>query len=250
MSLQLAKLSARDAKTALSSRVLVIPLGSTEQHGPHLPLATDTTITSKITQSLIDLRPDQAIIAPMIPFGCSGEHSMIPGTLSVSAQALEFYLVELVRSSEANQAIAIVSAHGGNAVPLLNAHRILQSEGRKIMAWIPTVDALISAAERHQAPLSFRGLWQPDLHAGRTETSIMLALDPSSVNLQAASAGALEDPAKLIEMMKVGGIGAVSKNGVIGDPAGASVEEGLLILSAFAEDLLTKFDKFYQKVSF
>ncbi len=249
MTAQLAQMTARDAKSSLFNRVLVIPLGSTEQHGPHLPLATDTTITSKITQSLIDLRPSQTLLAPMIPFGCSGEHSAIAGTLSVSTQAMVLYLVELVRSCETNQAIAIVSAHGGNAIPILNAHRILEGEGREVMAWIPTVDALINAAERHQAPLSFRGLWQPDLHAGRTETSIMLALDPSSVNLQAARAGALEDPAKLIEMMKVGGIESVSKNGVIGDPTGASPEEGLLILSAFAEDLISNFDKFYKKVT-
>ena len=77
----------------------------------------------------------------------------------------------------------------------------------------------------------------------------MLALDPSSVNLQAARAGSLEDPVKLIEMMKTGGIESVSKNGVIGDPTGSSAEEGLLILSAFAEDLISNFDKFYKKVT-
>src|SRR3712207_8629966 len=77
---------------AVTGDLLVVPLGATEQHGPHLPLGTDTVIASALAASL------DAVVAPALPYGSSGEHAGFPGTLSIGREALVHVLVELVRS--------------------------------------------------------------------------------------------------------------------------------------------------------
>src|SRR4030081_1452778 len=96
---QLATLTWRQAH-ALASRgpLLAVPLGSTEQHGPHLPLDTDTRIATALAAGLARRR-DDGVVAPALPYGASGEHAGFPGTLSVGTPALELLLVELVRSA-------------------------------------------------------------------------------------------------------------------------------------------------------
>ena len=73
---------------------LLIPLGATEQHGPHLPLDTDTVIASGVAEAVAGGRHD-VVVAPALPYGSSGEHSGFPGTLSLGQAALETALIEL-----------------------------------------------------------------------------------------------------------------------------------------------------------
>src|SRR6201991_2084896 len=134
--------------------LLVVPLGATEQHGPPLPLGTDTRIAVALASSL------DAVIAPALPFGSSGEHAGFSGTLSIGRDALELVLLELGRSCTFAR-LLFVNAHGGNVEPLAAAVRTLRYEGRDVRAWSPS--------------------WRGDAHAGRTETSLMLALDPARV---------------------------------------------------------------------
>src|SRR5215207_7921669 len=91
---------------AVSGDLLVVPLGATEQHGPHLPLGTDTIIATALAASL------DAVIAPALPYGSSGEHAGFPGTLSIGRAALRAVLVELARSWDGP--MLFVCAHGGN----------------------------------------------------------------------------------------------------------------------------------------
>jgi len=99
---------------------LLIPLGATEQHGPHLPLNTDTMIASGVAEAVADVR-DDTVVAPALPYGSSGEHSGFPGTLSLGQAALETALVELVRSAAGFRDVTLVSWHGGNAEPVARA---------------------------------------------------------------------------------------------------------------------------------
>src|SRR5215207_5502786 len=128
---------------AVSGDLLVVPLGATEQHGPHLPLGTDTIIATALAASL------DAVIAPSLPYGSSGEHAGFPGTLSIGRAAFELVVVELVRSADAFAGVVLVSGHGGNAAPLARGVALLVAEGRRVVAWAPRVDG-------------------GDLHAGRT----------------------------------------------------------------------------------
>jgi creatinine amidohydrolase len=197
--------------------ILAIPLGSTEQHGPHLPLETDTCVAVALAASLARRRPD-VMVAPALAYGASGEHAAFPGTLSIGQEALELVLLELVRSADAFAGVVLVNGHGGNASTVDRAHSRLTAEGRRVMAWSPHGGG-------------------GDAHAGRTETSLMLALSPSSVPMDRAEPGATEPLASLLPRLMADGVGAVSPNGVLGDPTGASADEGRALLDRLAADL-------------
>jgi mycofactocin system creatininase family protein len=194
----------------VSGDLLIVPLGATEQHGPHLPLGTDTVIATALVASVRD-----AVIAPALPYGSSGEHAGFPGTLSIGQAALQLVLVELVRSCSFAR-VLFVSAHGGNAEPLAAAVRQLRREGRSVWAWSPR--------------------WEGDAHAGRIETSLMLALAPELVG-PTRDAGNVTPLAALLPRLRAEGVRAVSPNGVLGDPSGASPGEGRALLDAAIDDL-------------
>ena len=200
-----------------SGRLLVVPLGATEQHGPHLPLSTDTDVARALAAALA-ARRDDVDVAPAVPYGASGEHAGFAGTLSIGQAALELLLVELVRSATATwPRVLLLSAHGGNAEPVRRAVALLRAESRDVRAWSPS--------------------WRGDAHAGRVETSVQLALAPSRVQLDRAEAGATAPLADLLPALHAGGVVAVSPNGVLGDPAGASADEGARLLEQAARDL-------------
>ncbi|WP_327320090.1 mycofactocin biosynthesis peptidyl-dipeptidase MftE [Streptomyces sp. NBC_01235] len=197
--------------------VLAVPVGATEQHGPHLPLSTDTDIAVALAERLAQEVPG-VVVAPPVAFGSSGEHQEFAGTLSIGQEAVELLLLELVRSACATfPRTVLVSAHGGNAEPVSRAVRRLREEGRHVLAWSPR--------------------WGGDAHAGRTETSVMLALAPHRVLLERAEAGNTTPVGELLPLLRGQGLKAATANGVLGDPAGASAEEGRALLSGAAQQL-------------
>jgi creatinine amidohydrolase len=204
--------------TELTPRLLAVPVGATEQHGPHLPFTVDTEIAVALCERLARQR-DDVVVAPALPYGSSGEHAGFPGTLSIGQEATEQVLVELGRSADAFQGVILVCAHGGNAAPLRRAVAKLRYEGRNVQAWCP------------DAP-------SDDSHAGRTETSVMLALRPSAVRLDRLEAGNTTPLPDLIGPLREGGVRAVSPTGVLGDPAGATAEEGQETLLRWVKSLL------------
>ena len=214
----LGSLTWTDVAAVSSGSILIVPLGSTEQHGPHLPLRTDSDVAVALATRLAAARPD-ALVAPLLPYGSAGEHAGFPGTLSIGAAALEVVVVELVRSADAFSGVVLVSGHGGNAAPLAAAVATLQAEGRRVLAWTPRVPG-------------------GDAHAGRTETSLLLALSADSVRLGAAEPGETRPLAAVMGELRRNGVAAVSANGVLGDPAGASAEEGGRLLDQLAADLI------------
>lgn len=201
---------------AVRGALLVVPLGATEQHGPHLPLSTDTDVAAALAHRLAIARGDVAV-APALPYGASGEHAGFPGTLSLGQDALEHLLLELVRSATGTfPRVLLLSAHGGNHDPVRRAVATLRGEQREVRAWGPR--------------------WGGDAHAGRTETSLMLALGRPVG--QERPIGATGQVTALMPALRVGGVRPVSANGVLGDARGASVEEGLSMLEAAADELL------------
>ncbi|MEM9561416.1 MAG: mycofactocin biosynthesis peptidyl-dipeptidase MftE [Actinomycetota bacterium] len=191
---------------------LLVPLGATEQHGPHLPLATDTLIARAWAEAVADRLP-AAVVAPALPFGSSGEHQGFAGTLSIGGPALRLVVVELARSAaETFDRLVLLSGHAGNLGPLTEAADQLRYEGHDVIDLVPTWPA-------------GRG-FAVDAHAGRTETSLLLHLHPELVRLELAEPGRTDDLAELIERLMAEGVRAVAANGVLGDPTGASAEEG------------------------
>jgi mycofactocin precursor peptide peptidase len=191
---------------------LLIPLGATEQHGPHLPLNTDTLIASGVADAVAAGRAD-VVVAPALPYGSSGEHSGFPGTLSVGQAALEAALVELVRSADAFRDVTLVSWHGGNDEPVGRAVARLRAEQRAVHVWEPRVEG-------------------GDAHAGWVETSLMLALAPDLVRDE-RPVGATQSIDRLLPRLREHGVAAVSQNGVLGDARRASADDGRALLERF-----------------
>ena len=199
-------------------RLLAVPLGSTEQHGPHLPLDTDTRIADALARGLAGARPD-VVVAPPLSYGASGEHAGFPGTLLVGHGVLADVMSEIVRSARnAFRGVVLVCAHGGNDEALAAVQRRSAEEGDDVLAWTARTPG-------------------GDAHAGRTETSLMLGLDPGAVRLELAEAGCTESLEALLPRLRIDGVRPVSSNGVLGDPAGASVGEGRSILTALVSAL-------------
>lgn len=192
---------------------LLVPVGSTEQHGPHLPLDTDTRIARGLARAVAERMaaswPGQDwTVAPAVAYGASGEHQSFPGTISIGTEALTQLLVEYGRSACCwCQRVVFVNGHGGNVPALADAVRQLRFEARDV-AWLPC------AAEG------------ADAHAGHTETSLLLHLSPDEVRFDQARPGNSAPLAQLLPAMRRGGIAAVSAVGVLGDPTTASAGEG------------------------
>jgi mycofactocin precursor peptide peptidase len=198
--------------------VLAVPLGATEQHGPHLPLSTDTDIAVALCERLASARAD-VLVAPAVAYGSSGEHAGFPGTLSIGQQALELLLVELGRSASLSFArLVFVCGHGGNAEPAGRAVTRLRAESRDVLLFLPA--------------------WDGDPHAGRPETSMMLQLCPARVRMSSAVPGDTRPLARVWPLLRAGGVRAVSQTGVLGDPTGATAREGDVLLGRLAAALI------------
>ena len=201
---------------------LLVPLGATEQHGPHLPLCTDTVIACAVAEGAARERPDVAV-APALPYVASGEHAAFPGTLSLGLEALERALVELVRSADHFADVVLVSWHGGNAEAVGRAVARSRADGRAASWWEPRLGA---------AGADLR----TDAHAGRIETSLMLAIAPELVG-EDRPAGPSASITALLPALRERGVRAVSSNGVLGDARKATADAGRALLASFVADL-------------
>ena len=201
------------------STVLLLPLGSCEQHGPHLPLDTDTQIAQHLCAQAA-LHNDRILIAPSLSITASGEHAGFPGTLSIGTAALTQVLVEIVRSADWCSGVLFVNGHGGNTDAVNSAVRTLKSEQRNVASWWPRIE-------------------HGDAHAGASETSMMLAINPEQVNMAKAEAGSTKPIGEISAQLRSGGVRAVSLNGVLGDPTTATSQHGLSLLSQITHDLVT-----------
>ncbi|QHC02333.1 mycofactocin biosynthesis peptidyl-dipeptidase MftE [Epidermidibacterium keratini] len=201
---------------------LVVPLGATEQHGPHLPLGTDTIIAESVAGELVR-RVADAHLAPSIAIGASGEHAGFAGTLSIGTDAVYAVLLELVRHSVPPwDRVMVVNGHGGNATALAR---------------------LADTCAYEKRPVVVRHCHVPggDAHAGRTETSLLLHLRPELVRLDRAEPGNPAPVEKLLGQLREGGVRSVSPNGVLGDPTGASAAEGAELFKALVADALATY---------
>jgi len=155
-----------------------------------------------------------------VSYGSSGEHDGFRGTLSIGTEVLRTVIVELVRSASLSfEAVMLVNGHGGNVEAVRAAVAQMVAEGHRVGHWSPR-------------------LANADAHAGRTETSLMLAIDPTVVRLDQAAAGAAGSLQELLPAMREGGVIAVSQNGVLGDPSGATAAEGIDLLDQLVESLV------------
>jgi mycofactocin system creatininase family protein len=189
--------------------LLVVPLGSCEQHGPHLPLDTDTRIAEAVAVALTST-DERTVLGPTIGISASGEHAGFPGTLSFGTVVVEEMLVELARSADAFEGVVVVNGHGGNLEALAQASERIVGEGRRFGA----VSCHVPGGEPH---------------AGYGETSILLHLAPEVVHMDRAVPGVTLPWTELGPQAVREGFAAVTPNGVLGDPTRASAADGAVL---------------------
>jgi creatinine amidohydrolase len=204
---------------------VVVALGATEQHGRHMPLATDALIGDHLARIVAD-RLD-AFRAPTLRVGCSEHHVGFAGTMSLNEDTYHGVIADLVRSLLRGGfgRIVLLPTHGGNFGPLAAALAKLQEPERRRVVALTDLGVLFEIAQmgerEHGVPLAEGGL-----HAGEWETSLMLAIHPELVRMESAEAGFIGDLQEAVGSMFAGGVASISESGTIGDPGRSSAEHG------------------------
>ena len=215
--------------TKNKKKIAVIPIGSIEQHGPHLPISTDSEIVSNVCKKISD--KNGYLLLPTITYGVSFEHAPF-FNLSVRESTLRTILIDLCTSLSENniKTIFIINGHHGN----LNSIRNFDLKIKKILKNKVKVYSL-----------SYWHFMDRDFdHAGFVETSLMLAIS-KNVKMNLAKKGLITDKMKKQEITKISKLANQSfpkatKNGIWGDPRKATKKDGIKILNEIVENLSKK----------
>ncbi|MFD0900568.1 creatininase family protein [Actinomadura sediminis] len=210
-----------------NASVAILPVGSFEQHGDFLPLATDTVVACAISRELADVYPVRLL--PPVSIGCSHEHSAWPGTVSISARTLYAIVSDIYDSLTRSgpEALVIVNGHGGNYV-LSNVVQEANAEGRR-MALYPQSDDWKEARQAGHLTTNHH----EDMHAGELEVSILLHSAPELVRDGYQSADHLADDRR---HLLTTGMQAYTENGVIGRPSLGTAEKGKAVLDSLVRN--------------
>lgn len=203
----------------------VLPVGSFEQHGEHLPLVTDSLIATAIAERIAD--DYELLRLPAITLGCSHEHADFPGTVSIRATTL-YAIINDVAESLAQAGIhrlVIINGHGGNYV-LANAVQEANIRTRRMALFPQPADW---ADARNDAGLHTSN--HQDMHGGEAETSILLHRHPDLVRDGYQKADHLADDRRHLHTT---GMRPYTPHGIIGLPSLASPEKGKRLLDAFS----------------
>ena len=235
------ELSWPEIKAALDGgrRTVIAAAGSTEQHGPHLPLQTDTLLGTFIVEAIVERIPG-SFQGPTIPFGVSDHHMPFAGTITLDKECFKELVRQYVTSLAAHgfENVVIVPSHGGNFGPLKELDE--EVGGRiggarfiafhDLMAFIVPMNAV--AAQDGITP----GV--AGAHAGEAETSLVLAARGELAQMEHAEEGYVGDfGQEAADLVFAKGMPALTSNGILGDARPATVERGLRYRDAMADML-------------
>jgi creatinine amidohydrolase len=167
------------------NKVVLIPIGHTEQHGYHLPLSTDTMIIDALGQGTTAASPDQTTVLPVMPYGVSTHRQSFAGTLNAGGRAFEDFWVNVidVLAARGFTLFYLISGHGGNSSFIINAIKYAGERHRRIFcatAWLylSGPDGVASLEKYRQSEIGGMG------HACELETSFILHLKSSLVHME------------------------------------------------------------------
>ena len=207
-------------------QVAIIPIGSIEQHGPHLPISTDSDIVTEVAKRLSEMKG--YLLLPTLTYGVSFEHAPL-FNLSIRESTLRTILIDLCSSLLMNniKTVFIINGHHGNLKSIKNIDVKLQK---------------ISKNKLKVFPLSYWHFMKREFdHAGFVETSLMLAIS-KNVKMKLAKKGLITDGMKKQEIKILGKLANQSfpkatKNGIWGDPTKATKKDGKTILAEIIKNL-------------
>jgi creatinine amidohydrolase len=230
-----------EATLAAGRRLAVLPLGATEQHGAHLPLATDRWIADALAARFCARVPG-AVRLPALALGASREHLAFPGTLSLTDDTLAAVLADLARSLARHgfAEIFCFSAHGGN-LGALRVHEARLAAAARPAHWIAVADhaaiaaRLFALAEAQGVSAAAAGH-----HAGELEASVIAALRPGALRTSALAPGLLDTPSDA-QAIFYPDLRANAPSGTVGDPRSASPDRAALYLDAWVDALVAAY---------
>ncbi len=196
-------------------------LGSTENHGYHLPLGTDSIVSYELARE-VARRVDGMVVLPVVPFGMSENYSNFPVAISLKAETLIEIVNDILSSlmRYGMHKVLIINGHDGNIAPIEVATRRIKVAHPEMK--IAVLNAWWVTAGKLLPPNTFE-VWDGLGHAGEGETSIVLALRPDLVQME-QSRGIVPDLPQEIEIKWV--FNEITPYGVTGDPSKATAEKG------------------------
>jgi creatinine amidohydrolase len=204
-------------EAAAAGAVAVLPVGATEQHGPHLATGTDTLLADHVAEAAADRTGD--VVLPALSYGCSlGHTDRWPGTLSLHPTTMTAVIVEVGRWAHASgfRKLVIVNGHATNGPPCQSAILQLRHELPDLRPRFMSIFDLtpeIAARYREDAP---------DFHANEAETSMLLHLAESHVRPDRV----VDEPDRTVDRVLTYPMPAVTRSGVVGTPSAASAARG------------------------
>jgi creatinine amidohydrolase len=215
-------------EAAAAGAIAVLPVGATEQHGPHLAAGTDTLLADHVASAAAESTGD--IVLPALPYGCSlGHTDRWPGTLSLNPATMTAVVVEVGRWSHASgfRKLVIVNGHATNGPPCQSAILQLRHELPDLRPRFTSIfDLTPEIAARYTEDA-------PDFHANEAETSMLLHLAESHVRADRA----VDEPDRTVGRVLSYPMPAVTRSGVVGTPTAASVERGAELVEQLVEAL-------------
>ncbi len=221
--------------------VAILPVGSCEQHGHHLPLGTDSILAETLARHISE--KTGAMVYPVLHFGYSWVWRDIAGTLAVSTEHLKGMLMDAVSSAERSgiRVLVFLNGHEANNATIKYAVREAQDTTpvKLLGMFYPGIGDIY--AREIESPT-----WGGMFHACEFETSLMLAARPELVNMELAVAEYPEKP--LFYGMDNSSLGAISHSGVYGDPTLATREKGERMFKAFAQEAARLIEQAYREI--
>lgn len=237
----LGNLTWREVRDADRELVCVIPTGSIEQHGPHLPLLTDTLLAGKVCELAEERRRDACLLFPGIWLGCSSHHMAMPGTCTASTGTYIAVLTEVIESalSHGFRKFLVINGHGGNTEPNGIALRELKAaynEGFFAHAGYFSLVGDVAAGVLKGPLKSIR-------HACEAEASMMLHLFPDLVRVNLLRDDGLEsDPPAPPGLAVIHHFDEVTEEGSWGYATYADKETGRRLIEAAVEGVIGAID--------
>jgi creatinine amidohydrolase len=213
---------------AAAQAIAVLPVGATEQHGPHLATGADTLFAERVSVAAASRTGD--VVLPAIPYGCSlGHTSRWPGTLSLHPATMTALVVEVGRWAHASgfRKLVLVNGHATNGPPCQSALLALRHELPDLRPRFVSLFELspeIAARYAEDAP---------DFHANEAETSLMMHLEPAGVDASAI----VDEPDRTVGRVLMYPMPAVTESGVVGAPSMASAARGAELFASLVDAL-------------